>query len=109
MGVRATSETVSWAGHYKYTVQALKHTTLHAHIQTFHTHTHTPGMRIGPVHDTGLSAVLWRSIPATASIVAPQEQNRTEQTYFVLGGTQNLNSVSQSAASLLLLARLHTV
>ena len=30
-------------------------------------------MRIGPVHDTGLSAVLWSSIPATASIVAPQE------------------------------------
>jgi len=38
-------------------------------------------MRIGPVHDTGLSAVLWSSIPATASIVAPQEQNRTEHTY----------------------------
>ena len=49
--------------------KALKHTTLHAHIHTFHTH--TPGMRIGPVHDTGLSAVLWSSIPATASIVAP--------------------------------------
>ena len=39
-------------------------------------------MRIGPVHDTGLSAVLWSSIPATASIVAPQEQNRTEQLQF---------------------------
>ena len=48
--------------------KALKHTTLHAHIQHF---THTPGMRI----DTGLSAVLWSSIPATASIVAPQERN----------------------------------
>ena len=74
-GVLATSETVSWAGHYKYTVQALKHTTLHAHIQTFHTH--TPGMRIGPVHDTGLSAVLWSSIPATAS-TGTEQNNRTD-------------------------------
>ena len=51
--------------------------TLH-YTHTYISHTDTPGMRIGPVHDTGLSAVLWSSIPATASIVAPQEQNRTE-------------------------------
>ena len=58
--------------------KALKtHYTTRTH--TYISHTHTPGMRIGPVHDTGLSAVLWSSIPATASIVAPQEQNRTEQ------------------------------
>ena len=50
--------------------------TLH-YTHTYRHFTHTTGMRIGPVHDTGLSAVLWSSIPATASIVAPQEQNRT--------------------------------
>jgi len=45
--------------------------TLH-YTHTYRHFTHTPGMRIGPVHDTGLSAVLWSSILATASIVAAQ-------------------------------------
>jgi len=60
----------------KYTVQALKHYTTRTHTDIHISH--TPGMRIGPVHDTGISTVLWSSIPATASIVAPQEQNRTD-------------------------------
>jgi len=55
----------------------LSNTLHYTHTYRHFTHTHTLGMRIGPVHDTGLSAVLWSSIPATASIVAPQEQNRT--------------------------------